>query len=47
MKKAKKKLWGGRFDELTDLLVETFTESVSSPKRPPHNFFFCPDFIGR
>jgi argininosuccinate lyase len=25
----KKKLWGGRFDELTDLLVETFTESVS------------------
>jgi argininosuccinate lyase len=23
------KLWGGRFDELTDLLVETFTESVS------------------
>ena len=29
MKAAKKKLWGGRFDELTDLLVETFTESVS------------------
>ncbi|MGH8481023.1 MAG: lyase family protein, partial [Nevskiaceae bacterium] len=29
MKPAKKKLWGGRFDELTDLLVETFTESVS------------------
>jgi argininosuccinate lyase len=25
----KKKPWGGRFDELTDLLVETFTESVS------------------
>jgi len=25
----KKKLWGGRFSELTDLLVETFTESVS------------------
>jgi argininosuccinate lyase len=24
-----KKLWGGRFDELTDLLVEAFTESVS------------------
>ena len=29
MKAAKKKLWGGRFDELTDLLVEAFTESVS------------------
>jgi argininosuccinate lyase len=29
MKSSKKKLWGGRFDELTDLLVETFTESVS------------------
>jgi argininosuccinate lyase len=29
MKTSKKKLWGGRFDELTDLLVETFTESVS------------------
>jgi argininosuccinate lyase len=25
----KKKLWGGRFGELTDLLVEAFTESVS------------------
>ena len=24
-----RKLWGGRFGELTDLLVETFTESVS------------------
>ena len=27
--RTSKKLWGGRFDELTDLLVETFTESVS------------------
>ncbi|MGH8442475.1 MAG: argininosuccinate lyase [Nevskiaceae bacterium] len=26
---TRKKLWGGRFDQLTDLLVETFTESVS------------------
>jgi argininosuccinate lyase len=26
---GKTKLWGGRFGELTDLLVETFTESVS------------------
>ena len=29
MKTAKRKLWGGRFGELTDLLVEAFTESVS------------------
>jgi argininosuccinate lyase len=29
MKTSKKKLWGGRFGEFTDLLVETFTESVS------------------
>ena len=28
-KKPNTKLWGGRFDEFTDLLVETFTESVS------------------
>ena len=28
-KPGKKKLWGGRFVELTDLLVEAFTESVS------------------
>jgi len=27
--RAQKKLWGGRFVELTDLLVEAFTESVS------------------
>ena len=26
---TRRKLWGGRFDQLTDLLVETFTESVS------------------
>ncbi len=29
MRTAKKKPWGGRFGELTDLLVEAFTESVS------------------
>ena len=28
-KPAKRKPWGGRFSELTDLLVEAFTESVS------------------
>jgi argininosuccinate lyase len=28
-KPARKKMWGGRFSELTDLLVEAFTESVS------------------
>lgn len=29
MKKADKKLWGGRFDQATNELVEAFTESIS------------------